>query len=179
MKDLGAFFSKLIDKFDIKKLMICAFIVLSLMLVPKIDILSSLMPLDDAEKVIKFIFVFIAIYIILTILVYIWQKVVYYFKNKPKKLFWLMGEYGGYINIFYSEEINEYSASYINLREYNISDDIINKLLEHKIIESSFLDYYKCRLTKRARKKLTRMKKTVMFIDSKIINRKKQREDNN
>ena len=50
MSDLGTFLNNLIEKFDIKKLTICAFIVLALMVIPNINFLDFLMPLDDAEK---------------------------------------------------------------------------------------------------------------------------------
>lgn len=177
MKDLGAFLSNLIEKFDIKKLIICAFVVLALMLVPKINFLSFLMPLDNAEKWIMFIFALITTYIALAFLIYLWNRIKYYFKYTPKNIFWTMGKYGEWINIFYSEEIDEYSANAIDFSRYNISQDITNKLLEKNIIEHANYSYPEYRLTKKARKKLTRMRKIINFIDSKFINKNKSEEN--
>lgn len=177
MKDWANFFSDLIEKFDIKKLMICAFVVLALMLVPKISFLGFIMPLDNAEKWIMFIFALITTYIALSILIYLWQCLKDYFKYKPKNLFWMMGKYGDCINIFYSEEIDEYSASVVDLYNHRVPEDIINKLHENKIIEcggyNHYFNYPTYRLTRKARKKLTRMRKTINFIDSKFINKNK------
>lgn len=173
MKDWGDFLSNLIEKFDIKNLMICAFVVLALMVVPQISFLDFLMPLDNVEKWIKFTFALIATYIALSILIFLWKHIVNYFKHKPKNIFGMVGKYGEIINIFYSEEIDEYSANIINLGRYNISQDIINKLLEKNIIEHASYNYAEYRLTKKARKKLTRIRKIINFIDRKCINKKK------
>ena len=172
MKDWASFLSNLIEKFDIKKLIICVFIVLALMVVPKINFLNFLMPLDNAEKWIKFIFATITTYIVLSILIFLWKHTIDYFKYKPKKLFRMVWNYNSCISIFYSEEINEYSANAIELYRYGVSKDVINKLSENNIIERAGYTHNKYRLTKKARKKLTRMRKIVMFIDSRIINRK-------
>ena len=177
MKDLGTFLSNLIEKFDIKKLMICAFVVLALMVVPRINFLKFLMPLDNADKWIVFIFALITTYLILSILIYLWQHLTEHFKYKPKSLFWMMSKYGDWINLFYSEEINEYSSNAINFGRYSISQDVINKLLEKNIIVHASYNYPEYRLTSKARKKLTHMRKTITFIDSKFIS-KKQSEDN-
>lgn len=174
MKDWSAFLSSLIEKFDFKKLIVCAFTVLALMLVPGINFLNFLMPLDNAEKWIIFIFSLISVYIVLSILVFLRQQIKHYFKCKPKKLLRLMEKYGQYINIFYSDEINEYSSNSVNLDRYDISQDVILKLSENNIIECAGYLCSEYRLTKKARKKLTRIKKMVMFIDGKIINRNKQ-----
>ena len=177
MKDWASFLSNLIEKFDIKKLIICVFIVLALMVVPKINFLNFLMPLDNAEKWIKCIFFLIATYLALYFLIFLWQHVVCYFKYTPKNLFWTMGKYGKYINIFYSEDIDEYSANSVDLKRYNVSQDIINKLLEKNILEHASYNYPEYRLTRKARKKLTRIRKTIYFIDNKFINNNKSEEN--
>ena len=183
MKDWTSFFGNLIDKFDIKKLMICAFAVLALMVVPKINFLKFLMPLDNAEKWIIFVFAMIATYLALLVLGFLWLHIRNYLKYTPKNLFWTMGKYGEYINMFYSVDIGEYSENTIELRQHNVSQDVINKLCEKNIIEScgycEYLNHMRYRLTKKARKKLTRIRKVINFIDRKFINKKKTEDNKN
>ena len=181
MKEFWSFLNNLLDKFDIKKLMLCLFLILALMLVPGINFLTFLMPLDNGEKWIKFIFSMITAYIILSILIFLWDILKRNIQFRPKKIVRMMVKYGEYLNRYYSEEMKEFSIISIDLYRYGISPDIINKLYENNIIEGCTDSYgiIKYKLTRRARIKLTRIKKLVLFIDSKIVNRNKTKEDNN
>lgn len=179
MSDWGSFLSKLLEKFDFMKLMICVFVVLALMLVPGINYLSFIMPLDTAEKWIKFAFALVATYLVQLIIVSVWKLVFNYFKYKPRKVLRMWWNYGGYINIFFSNEIKEYTLSNFNLDRYDVPQEIIEKLHENNIIE--YATYYPetYRLTKKARKKLNYYRTIYVFIDNKIINRKKTEDENN
>lgn len=159
---------KILEKFDIVKIMVSAFIVLALMLVPKIDYLDFLMPLDSPEKWIKFIFAIVLSYIIISLIMFIGRTIREHFLHKPKKLIRMMVQYGDYINIFYSDKIKEYSPCYIDLDRYNFPEEIIIKLKENRIIEPLFAGKnYK--LTIQARKKLTRLSKIAKFLDDKVF----------
>ena len=176
MKDFGTFLSNVIEKFDIKKLLFCVFVVLALMLIPEINFLSFLMPLDTAEKKITFVFALIASYVTLSSLIFLWECIRKYFECKPKRLIRLLVKYGEYINIFYSDEIGEYSACSFNYERCGIPVDIINKLKENNIIECSGYRGSNYCLTPKARKKLTKVRKFVTFVNRKIINRNQQEE---
>lgn len=168
MNDLGLLLSKIIEKFDIKKLMFSAFIVLALMLVPKINFLHFLMPLDNWEKWIQFIFALITMYIIILISAFLVEHLKYKFQHRPKKVFMLLGNFGKYIHLFYSEETNEYSLTAVDLSRYDVPKAIIQKLLENNIIRyANWGDSEFC-LTKGARRKLNRIKKIIKFIGGKI-----------
>lgn len=156
------------------------FFIMALMLVPKINFLNFLMPLDNSEKWIKFIFALLTAYIVLLVLSFLWDYLKQYSKCKPKHVFRMMGEYGEYINLYYSEDINEYSMKTVDLYKYGITRDVVNKLCENNIIEKYETSWYgdiEYRLTKKARKKFTRIRKIVIFIDSKIINKCKTKKD--
>lgn len=177
MKSLENVLIKILEKFDIVKIMVSAFIVLALMLVPKINYLDFLMPLDRPEKWIEFVFAIILSYIVITLIVFIGKTIRKHFIYKPKKLIRMMVQYGDYINIFYSDKINEYSPCYINLKQYNIPKEIIAKLEENRIIESLYVsDGYK--LTTQARKKLIRLSKTAKFLDDKVFKHSKHKNNN-
>ena len=171
MNDLGLLLSKIIEKFDIKKLMFSAFIVLALMLVPKINYLHFLMPLDNLEKWIQFIFALITMYIIILVFTFLVEHLKYKFQHRPKKVFMLMGDFGKYINIFYSDEIGEYSSTAVDLTRYDIPKAIIQKLLENNIIRYANWGSSEVCLTKGAIKKLNRIKKIIKFIGGKIKNK--------
>ena len=164
MKDLGLFLGNLIEKFDIRKLLISAFVVLAFMLIPKIDFLKCIMPLNTAEKWIKFIFGLIAIYILQCLLEFICKKIKVTINNRPKRIFWTIKNYGNYISVFLSKDICEYSNKPVDFAKYNIPDDVIYKLLENNIVEENSFNYSEYRLTKRARKKLNRTIKLMKFI---------------
>lgn len=168
MNDLGLLLSKIIEKFDIKKLLFSAFIVLALMLVPKINFLHFLMPLDSWEKWIQFIFALITTYIIILCFTFLVEQLKYKFQHRPKNVFMLMGDFGKYINIFYSEEINEYSSTAVDLSRYDVPKAIIQKLLENNIIRYANWGNSEFSLTKGARKKLNRTKKIIKFIDRRL-----------
>lgn len=168
MNDLGLLLSKIIEKFDIKKLMFTAFVVLALMLVPKINFLCFLMPLDKFEKWIQFIFAIITTYIVISVLVFLAEYTKNKIRNRPKKVFSLMGDFGKYINIFYSEDIREYSSVSIDLTRYDIPKDVIQKLLESNIIKYANWNNREFCLTKDARKKLNRIRKFIKFVDGKF-----------
>ena len=168
MNDLGLLLSKIIEKFDIKKLMFSVFVVLALMLMPKINFLRFLMPLDNSEKWIEFIFALITTYIIILIFTFLLEHFKYRFEHRPKNIFGLMRKFGAYINIFYSEDINEYSSLAVDLNRYGVPKDIVKKLLDNNIIRHASWDDSEYCLTKRARKKLTRIKKFIIYIDSKL-----------
>ena len=159
--------------------MVCAFTVFALMLVPKINFLGFLMPLDTSEKWIIFVFSLLTTYIVLSIIVFLWQRIRKHFLCKPKKLFRLIGQYGQYINVFYSDVINEYSSVAVDFDRYNIPQDVVNILTENNIIEHASYTGQKYCLTKKARKKLTRTRKFIVFVDSKLINRNKQENNEN
>lgn len=173
MKNLDGFWTNVIDKLDIKKLLPSLFIVLAMMLVPKINYLSFLMPLDSREKWIMFVFAITSTYIALSVLTFLCKKVYDYYKNKPKKLCYMMYKYGKYINIFYSDELKEYSSTAFNLSKYGVSEDSISRLYDNKIIEIADLNYDKYHLTKKARKKLNRMRKVFTFIENKVNKKNK------
>lgn len=168
MNDLGLLLSKIIEKFDIKKLMLSTFVVLAFMLVPKINFLHFLMPLDNWEKWIQFIFALITMYIITLIFTFLAEHLKYKLKHRPKKVFMLMGDFGKYINIFYSEEINEYSSTAVDLTGYDIPKAIIQKLLENNIIRYANWGSSEFCLTKGARRKLNRTRKIIKFIDRRL-----------
>ena len=79
-----------------------------------------------------------------------------------------MGDFGKYINIFYSEEINEYSSTAVDLSRYDVPKAIIQKLLENNIIRYANWGNSEFSLTKGARKKLNRTKKIIKFIDRRL-----------
>lgn len=168
MKDLGLLLSKIIDKLDIEKIMLSVFLVLALMLMPKINILCFLMPLDKFEKWIQFIFAIITTYIVISVLVFLAEYTKNKIRNRPKKVFSLMGDFGKYINIFYSEEIREYSSVSIDLTRYDIPKDVIQKLLESNIIKYANWNNREFCLTRDARKKLNRIRKFIKFVDGKF-----------
>ena len=63
MKDWSSIIIKIVDKFNIVKIMLAILVVLSLMLVPKINYLDFLMPLDNFEKRIRFIFAILIFFV--------------------------------------------------------------------------------------------------------------------
>ncbi len=169
---------KFIDKLGITKIVISAVIVVMFMLVPKINFLHTLMPLDDSSKIIKFLFLVATVYLILTFLIFIYTKITRYFCTKPRRVFRMWYNYAEYISIYFSEETNEYSGVSYNLERKNIPKAVIDKLWENNIIEfTDFMGSY--RLTKKARKKLNRIRKTILFIDRRIMKRKAQEEIDN
>ena len=178
MKDWSSIIIKIVDKFNIVKIMLAILVVLSLMLVPKINYLDFLMPLDNFEKRIRFIFAILVSYTVITIIIFLGKSIKQFFSNKPKKLLRIIWRYGEYINVFYSDEINEYSPCSIDLDRYNIPKEIIAKFEENRIIELAFLgNGYQ--LTKKARKKLTRLRKTMSFLNDKLFKTNIQEDANN
>lgn len=172
MKEFWGFLNNLIDKFDIKRLSMAVASVLALMLVPKIDYLRWLMPLNDSTKWIYFIFSILVAYWSIAIISNLYKMISRNYKYRPKRFYRTVTKYSDCIGLYYSKEIGEYTALSINLGRYYISEDVIAKLVENNIIERSNYSYPEYRLTKRARKKLTRINKLVMFVDGKIIGKK-------
>lgn len=170
MKDFGAFLIKIIDKFDIKKLIISLFVVLAFMVVPKINFLNFLMPLDDAQKLITFVFALLLAYIVLLVLTFVFNSFKRILNNRPKKTFKMLRKYSEYINIFYSEDIGEYS-SVKKQYSWSASKDIISKLVENNIIEKTSYTSSEYRLNTRAKNKLNRLRKFLMFIDRKFLSK--------
>ena len=179
MNDLGLLLSKIIEKFDIRKIMFSVFVVLALMLVPKINFLHFLMPLDNIEKWIKFIFAIITTYIIILVFVFGAEYLKNKIKYRPKIIRTLMGDLGKYVNIFYSEDIKKYSSRAVDLEYCGVPKDVINKLVENNIIEDEYYTSSKYCLTKNARKKLTRIKKIVVFVDNRMKTKEKEESENN
>ncbi len=171
MKEWSAFFTNLIDKFDFKELMICLFVVLSLMLVPRINVLSFLMPLDSAKKWIVFVFVLIAVYLVLTLIILIWKSAKKYNDHKPKQLAKMMKKYGKYLEVFYSKNLGEYSKCAFDL--YTVPDAVVGKLQENKIIYIANYTHSEFALTDQARKKLTQRRKMLKLIDKIIVKKSK------
>lgn len=172
MNDLGAFLSKLIEKFDIKKLLVSAFIMLSLMLIPKINFLKDLMPLNTSEKLIKAIFGLIAIYILLCVLEFVFKRIKRSFNNRPKKFFRTIASYGEYLSVFLSKDIGyEYTSKPINLKDCGIPDDVIYKLLDSNIIEQGIYNHSLYKLNDIALKRMNRYNKIVKFIMAKKENK--------
>ncbi|MBQ2759291.1 MAG: hypothetical protein IJE93_05940 [Clostridia bacterium] len=171
MKDWSTIINKLIDKFDIKIIGISCFITLGLMLIPKINILKDLMPLDTNEKIIYFIFSIISNYLIITILILIFNYTKKRLIRKPKKLLKMIFTYGSVLNEYYSEDINAYSKEPLHLESF-VSKNIINELTANKILEKDFCinnpNYY---LREPARQKLTKYKKAFLFIDKYIASK--------
>ena len=177
--DWASFFGKLIDKLDIKKIMFCAFIVLSFLLIPKLDFLDKIIQLDDEiKKKLIVVYAFVSVYIVLTIAIILFKKVKNKYITKPKKLFRLMYKYGGYINIYYSDKINEYTSAPYDLECYGFPEEIIQILYENNIIEPIFVNSnYK--LTVQARKKLNKIRRIIVFIDKKVFKTNYLEENNN
>lgn len=168
MRDFWYFAGNIIEKFNIKLLLISVFVVLATMIIPKIDFLKYLMPLDTTEKCIKFIFAILAVYISLCLLIFIYHKVTNRINNKPRKVFWSIKNYSSYINVFLSREICEYSTMPVDFAKYNIPDDAIHKLLENNIIERNPFEHSVYRLNNRARKKLNKYIKFFNFLHNVI-----------
>ena len=89
-----------------------------------------------------------------------------------------MYKYGGYINIYYSDKINEYTSAPYDLECYGFPEEIIQILYENNIIEPIFVNSnYK--LTVQARKKLNKIRRIIVFIDKKVFKTNYLEENNN
>lgn len=157
------FFNKIVDKFNFIRLIISIFVVLALMIVPKINFLYDLMPLDTNEKIIKMFFYVILAYLGLSLINSLYERLIIRYKMKPKKFYRMYLKYAGYINVYLSNETKEYSSVSYNLKSYGCPREVIETLCENNIIEYSWSgDNYN--LTNVARKKLNRFRSSFYFI---------------